>query len=246
MAITLLSPPASFVKFNIEPEDHCIWGVIDLPLPVIYPDDVAFQFILQTDTEEEAAGLSTAYVQIGLVKDCEDDGFLIEFSNPFERSKVKANQVLYNWGWGFPGFAGVLAFDECFYVRVKLGDQEWCATSRFQRKREDCFTSVIEYGSDGGNAFGFFACGTDITLPDAPVVDCRPTAVQFSNVATLTIPYTASLQDKYGDVPSVQVWIYDTGGKLVNMGVQASLIGYPTTSIEVDLGGQASGVVRIS
>lgn len=245
MAISLLSPPASFVKFTDQPEEHCIFGILDIPYPVIYADDVAFQILLQGDTEAETQALAGQALRFGIVRDCDDPAFLIEFTQAPERSLVKSTQVLYNWGWGFPGFTSAIADGECFRVRIQLGSQIWCSTSRFQRQTDICFTSVIEYSSNEGNAFGFFACGTDIEVPGAPVVDCRPTVIEFSNVPTLTIPYTAELRDKYGDLPSVTVMGYGTDGNLVNMNVEVKLIGYPVTSIVADFGGNLSGVLRI-
>jgi hypothetical protein len=69
--------------------------------------------------------------------------------------------------------------------------------------------------------------------------------VTFVSVATLSIPYTALLSDKYGEFPTVQVWIYDGTGQLINMGITAAFDTYPPNMINLDFGGPASGIVVI-
>ena len=69
--------------------------------------------------------------------------------------------------------------------------------------------------------------------------------VPFTSVATLDIPYTSDMQLKYGDVPTVQTWIYDGLGRLVFMGISASFDANPVTLISLDFGGIASGIVVI-
>jgi hypothetical protein len=74
---------------------------------------------------------------------------------------------------------------------------------------------------------------------------CFPTVVEFTDVATLDIPYTAQMTLKYGDVPTVQTWIYDGLGRLVIMGIFASLDAVPPTLISLDFGGLATGIIVI-
>lgn len=74
---------------------------------------------------------------------------------------------------------------------------------------------------------------------------CSPTIVEFEDVATLDIPYTSQMQLKYGDVPTVQTWIYDGLGRLVFMGIFTSFDGVPPTTISLNFGGVATGVVVI-
>ena len=74
---------------------------------------------------------------------------------------------------------------------------------------------------------------------------CYPTVVPFTSVATLDIPYTSQMALKYGDVPTVQTWIYDGLGRLVFMGISASFDANPVTLISLDFGGVASGIVVI-
>lgn len=103
----------------------------------------------------------------------------------------------------------------------------------------------MEYGNDE-DAFGFKYCnGGDLPGETTPTLDCSPTIVTFVSVATLAIPYTALLQAKYGDFPTVQVWIYDGTGQLLNMGITAAFDTYPPTMINLDMGGISSGIVVI-
>lgn len=212
------------------------------------PDDVHFQFIAVTDTEEEAddlCDLTNDLVEIGIVESC-GDSFLINFKVDFnlkpQRFRIAPKQVLYNWQEGLPSFNTVIPIGGCFMIKVVIDIYSFCSVC-FQRIGDPCHTSVLEYGNDE-NAFGFNYCnseGEDIDGAD----DCDPTIIQFTNQETLTIPYTASLQAKYGNMPSVQVWIYDDNGELVNMGIRVAFDAYPPTEIRADLGGPGSGILKI-
>lgn len=245
MGLTVITPTNSFVRFDGEQsETHCIHGRYNACLPVYADDDVAFQIVIQADTEEEAAELcqvGNSGVQIGLVSDCLQEGFDIEFTQAPERYKISPLQVLYNWPHGFPGMVGFYQPGECFYIRIIAGETEVCSNC-FQRIPDDCFTSVIEYGNDE-NFAGFNYCNAgEAVEPDA--VSCEPTIIQFVNKSTLTIPYTAGLKDMYGDFPTVQVWI-DDGSGLVNMGITAVFDSYPPNQISFDFGGPATGIIVI-
>lgn len=74
---------------------------------------------------------------------------------------------------------------------------------------------------------------------------CYPTIVEFTDVATLDITYTSAMLLKYGEVPTVQVWIYDEAGRLVNMMITAELDAVPPTTISLNFGGVASGLIVI-
>lgn len=254
--ISLVSPPASFVRFNQAPEDHCIHGVIDLPLPVVYSNDVAFQIVLRGSTEGEANAVYGATVNFGLVYEYGDTVPLITFPNTSVRSKISPTEILFNWGAGFPGFTSVIAPGECFRVMIELSGSRWWSNpfKRIAVGDDTCWSSVVAYSNDTGG-FGFFGCGPAGgvgTWPDGedPPVDedgnCIPMYVEFENVPNVGVPITAEMAAKYGDLPSVQVWLYDSNGILTNMGIQAQFLGgFPPTSIYVDLGGPASGVIRI-
>jgi hypothetical protein len=253
MAITLINSQNSFIRFD-EPSaaQLCIWGSVDYCLPVYDESDIAFQFVL-VGTEEEIDQLCgndvfEDKVQFSLINNGDCDGEpLIVFSEYAQRYRLSATQMLYNWPHGVPGFSTVVAINKCFQIRVLISlpyQNSWFCSNCFERIADDCFTSVIEYGNDE-DAFGFKYCyGGDLNVP-AVGVDCSPTIIQFINQATLTIPYTSILKDKYGDAPVVQVWIYDSIGQLINMGITAAFDAYPVTVISLDFGGTATGIVII-
>lgn len=245
MGYSILTPTNSFVRFDDEPVvNHCIHGEFKDCLPVYADDDVAFQFVVQADTEEEAAALcqiGESGIQIGLVSDCLQEGFDVEFDEQPERFKISPLQVLYNWPHGFPGMVTTYEAGECFRVKVVVGETQGCSNC-FQRIPDDCFTSVIEYGNDE-NFAGFNYCNSGQAV-DPSEISCKPTIFQFVDKSTQTIPYTTGLKDMYGDFPTVQVWIYDGSG-LVNMGITASFDTYPPNQIFFDFGGPATGIIVI-
>ena len=247
MGYEIISPRNSFVQFDvIAPTPHCIWGDMNKCLPLLEDTDVTFQFIIRADTVEEAdalCSLTNNLVDIGLVRDCNQLDFDVVFGQMPERFRLDDLDVLYNWNWGLSGAVAEYDIAECFGVRVAIDGINHCSNC-FQRISSDCFSSVLEYGNDE-DGFGFAYCSGGSIPSDGPVGDCLPTEIEFTFESTLSIPYTAALAAKYGTIPSVQVWIYDIGGELVNMGIVASFDALPPTLINIDLGGPASGVVRI-
>lgn len=244
--LTINTPDNSFVRFDGENTvTHCIHGSFTQCLPVFAEADVAFQFVVEADTIEEANALCSPYnsnLQIGLVRDCEQEAFDVEFAELPDRYRISDLQVLYNWPHGFPGMLAEYAVGECFYIRVVVEETTACSNC-FERIGDDCFSSVVEYGNDE-NFAGFNYCNSGgIDTPDGET--CEPTVIEFTNVTSLSIPYITSMQDKYGPVPTVQVWIYDGSGDLVNMGVVATFDAMPPTVINIDTGGLASGIVVI-
>jgi hypothetical protein len=248
MAYSIQSPAQSFVQFSETGIiDHCIFDNLRFCLPVFQPDDVAFQFIV-VGTESEIDALCGVYgspIAIGIVSACDDEDFLLEFTaNPYndvpDLFRISDTQMLVNWEHGVPGFTSVVDFNECFKIRIQIGLVQFCSNC-FERTSDNCFTSVIEYGCDE-NCYGFNYCGSGTT--DAGELSCEPTIIQFTNESTLAIPYTQSLRDSYGEVPTVQVWISD-GTNLVNMGITATFDAYPPTVLGFDFGGNATGIVVI-
>lgn len=248
MSYGIISPAQSFVQFSETGKiDHCIFDLLNFCLPVFQPDDIAFQFIV-TGTQSEINLLCGAYgtpIEIGIVRSCDDEEFLLDFTaNPYndvpEIARIGDTQLLVNWAHGVPGFTDVIGYNECFKVRVQIGDIQFCSNC-FERTADDCFTTVIEYGCDE-NCYGFNYCSSASSGNDD--ISCEPTIVSFTNQSTLSIPYTAMLQASYGDVPTVQVWISD-GTNLVNMGVTATFDTYPPTIMSFDFGGPASGIIVI-
>lgn len=248
MAYGIISPAQSFIQFTETGKiDHCIFDQLNFCLPVFQPDDVSFQFII-TGTDSEIDALCGVYgipVGIGIVRACDDQDFLVEFTaNPYndvpEIYRLSDTQLLVNWANGVPGFTSVIEDNECFKIRVEIGSVQFCSNC-FERTLDDCFTSVIEYGCDD-NCYGFNYCGSG--APDAGEISCDPTIITFTNQSTLSIPYTASLVASYGLAPTVQVWISD-GTDLVNMGITATFDAYPPTVLGFDFGGPASGIIVI-
>lgn len=227
-----------------ETVSSCEFQDIDLCLPVYEDDDVNFQFVIEADTIEEAdalCSLTNEGFSIGIVKECAE-GLLITFAETPERFRISDYQVLYNWANGLTGFSTVVGIGECFMIKVIIGEQSFCSNC-FQRILDPCHTSVIEYGNDD-NAFGFNYCNS--AAVDSGVVDCDPTFVAFTNQTTLTIPYTASMIAKYGAVPTIKTWLYDTNGELVNMSIRQAMDTYPPTQLLFDFGGLGSGIIKIS
>lgn len=246
MGLTIISPASSFVQFpGDNTVSHCIHGTFTQCLPVFAEADVAFQFIVQADTVGEADALCSPYnsnLQIGLVRACNQVGFDVEFNELPDRFRISSLQVLYNWEHGFPGMIAEMPVGECFYIRIIIDEVTTGCSNCFERIGDDCFSSVVEYGNDE-NFGGFNYCNSGgVDTPEGAT--CDPTVVTFTNVPTISIPYTTSMQDKYGAVPTVQVWIY-VGGELQNVGVVATFDAMPPTMINVDFGGVSSGICII-
>lgn len=247
MALSIVTNTNSFVQFDTsETVESCEYRDIELCLPVYDDDDAYFQFVVQAETIEEAddlCSLTNAGFSIGIVKGCAD-GLLLTFTEVPDRYRISDYQVLYNWSHGLPGFSTVISVGDCFMVKVIIGAQSFCSNC-FQRIFDPCHTSVIEYGNED-NAFGFNYCNSAAVGSGGETVDCDPTFIAFTNQTTLAIPYTASMIAKYGNVPTIKAWLYDTNGELVNMSVRQALDTYPPTQINIDLGGLASGVLKIN
>lgn len=255
MAITIISPEHSFVRFgDADPAALCLWGTVNFNLPVFEASDWYFQWVIQ-GTELEIDSLCRTdgeEITVKLVDECEGST-LMTFSEKPQRIRLSATQVLYNWAHGFPNFTGSVAVGQCFRVQLDIEatpygypdqDAVFCS-NKFERIGDDCYTSVIDYTNDE-DAFGFKYCNSgnmegaySSSLSD----ECEPLITQFINQSTLQIPYTAQLKALYGDFPTVQVWIFDGTGQLVNMGISASFDTYPPTMISFDFGGPASGLV---
>lgn len=247
--LTIRSPKHSFIQFNESSVvTSCNFEDFSLCLPVFADNDIAFQFVLEAETEAEADGLcdlQNELLDLGIADGCEE-GLLINFKTggyKTERYRISPLQVLYNWENGLPRFATVIDKGQCFVVKVAINGQSFC-TNCLQRIGSECHTSVIEYGNED-NAFGFNYCSDSALNPDAQQ-DCEPLVITFTNKETLTIPYTAQLINQYGTIPTVQVWIYDEAGVLVNAGISVKFDAYPPTVLMMDFGGPASGVLRVS
>lgn len=250
MAIRIKAPTNSFIQFDeTDVIDSCQFSPFSLCLPIFADNDVAFQFILETDTQEEAdslCDLQNAKITIGIAESCDAD-MVLEFADKPERYRIGVTSVLYNWQHGLPNFGSVISKGQCFLIKISVQGPytlfDFCSNC-FQRIADVCHTSVIEYGNED-NAFGFDYCGGASIDGDA-AADCSPTIVQFTNKATIAIPYTTELQLKYGSTPTVQVWIYDENGDLVDMGIRIYFDMFPPTVVSADFGGYSSGIIKIS
>lgn len=245
MAYSLFSPENSFVQFD-ETGDifSCAFQPMNICLPMFYDDDVAFQFIVEADTPEEANALCGAYglrPTIGLSRDCESMTMAVDDLPDIFR--IDETHVLYNWSAGFPGFGEVFAIGECFSIMIQLGDLTFCSNC-FYRIKDICWTSLLSYTNEDNYA-GFNYCSGGSS--NSPVDEgCNQAFFAFTDESTFTILYNASLQARFGTIPSVQVWIYDTNGQLVDMGIREALDTYPPSQLLFDFGGPASGVIRLS
>lgn len=247
MALSIISPQFSPIQFNKSSEiESCNFSDIDLCLPVFDDNDIAFQFIVEGDEDEIDAlcTIDNAAISIGITDGCENPN-LITFDGKPQRMKLSLTQVLYYWS-GLPDFESVISIGECFFITVTITDvydTETFCSQCLQRIAETCDTSVIAFDNDDDFA-GFNYCG-GTPVGDDDNTDCDPTFITFTNVANISIPYTASMLAKYGTVPSVQVWIYDESDTLVDMGIRIDLDALPPSVIKADFGGMASGVIKI-
>lgn len=255
MAYRIISPQNSFIQFDNGSDEatSCNFRTIPFCIPFYAEDDVKFQFVVEADTEEEADLLcdrTNDSAIVGIIRECEDilslvDGFVHSFDDRPERFRLSPLQVLYNWSHSFDGIFDEIEVGECFYIGAVIGGTTGFCSNCLQRISSDCHTSVVEYGNDE-DAFGFKYCSSGQIESDTDTGACEPMFVTFVNQSTLVIPYTTSMQDKYGDVPTLKVWIYDTTGELVNMNVRQAFDTYPPTELRFDFGGSASGVIKIS
>lgn len=247
MAFRITTSRFSFIQFD-ETDNivDCEFTTQEMCLPVYDVNDVWFQFAIESDTEEEAdllCDMSGEPVTLGLVENC-GDGYLVEFVEKPTRYRVSPTKVLYVWQQGLPDFFNYIDIGMCFHIMVSaptITVQTWCSNC-LQRIFDSCHTSVIEYSNDE-NAFDFNYCAGEDLGQDA--AECEPTIIEFTNEANMVIPWTAFLQNKYGDAPDVQVWVYDEFGELVAAGLRVALDTYPPTEIRIDFGGISSGFIKI-
>lgn len=246
MSYNILTPRFSFVRFDGSEltGESCNFEDMEFALPVYAEDDIAFQFVITTDdTEDTAICASDAIpLSIGIIESALDAGFLYEFTGQPQLFLIGTGQLLVNWTHGIQGLYSTIEIGDCFFIKVNFNGTEWIS-NRFQRIGDDCHTTVVEYGNDE-NAFGFNYCAGEAVGDAAD--PCEPLFVTFANKTNLTLPWSASLRNRFGDAPTVQTWIYDTDGMLTRMMIQESMDAYPPNYLYFDFGGTASGLIRIS
>lgn len=246
MPYRILTSRFSFVQFD-ETDDivDCEITTEEMCLPVFDVNDVWFQWIIESDTEGESdilCQINQEPLTLGLVKNC-GDGYTVQFSQKPSRYRISPLRVLYIWQQGLPDFFNYFDVGECFRIMISkpsIDDQTFCSNC-FQRIFDDCHTTVLQYTNDE-NAFDFNYCAGEDNSQNA--AECNPTIIEFTNQSTLTVPWTAFLQSKYGIVPNVQVWIEDNG-ELVAAGIRQALDQLPPTELRFDFGGNASGFIKI-
>lgn len=247
MAYSIISPRFGFVQFSESDYIESLSNGDALScLPVFEASDVAFQVIIR-GLEAEAGNLcgeGSSLIRVGIVQDC-GEGFLIEFSESAQLFRLNTTDILMNWPHGLTGFSSVISVNDCFRIKIIVDGTPFCSNC-FTRIRNDRYTSVVEYGSEE-NSFGFNYCGGVLVgEEDGVQIDCTPVEIEFFNQLSVNIPYTASLRNKFGDMPTVKVWIYNSSGELQDMGVQITMDAYPPNNISIDMGGPASGIIKIS
>lgn len=69
--------------------------------------------------------------------------------------------------------------------------------------------------------------------------------ISFTAKESLSIPYFG-LRSRFGPVPTIQVWVYDEEGRLVNMNNSISFDKNPPDYLNFDFGGMSTGIIIIS
>lgn len=247
MAYHISTSRFSFIQFEeTDIITDCEFRPASMCLPVYDIDDTWFQFVIIADTEPESEALCVIGdepITLGLIENC-GDGYLLEFVEKPTRYRISPLKVLYVWEQGLPNFTSVIDVGMCFRIMISMptiNDQTWCSNCH-QRIFEACHTSVLEY-TNNENAFDFNYCAGDDLGNDA--AECEPTIIEFTNQATLTLPWTAFLQNKHGITPNVQVWTYNLDGDLELPGIVVKMDALPPTELRFDFGGISSGFIKI-
>lgn len=72
---------------------------------------------------------------------------------------------------------------------------------------------------------------------------CNPIQQAFTNVSSVSVPYDAFEKAQFGKTPNVQVYIFD--GTDYVLSDDQNQIMVESDSIEIDLGGIATGFVKV-
>lgn len=72
---------------------------------------------------------------------------------------------------------------------------------------------------------------------------CAAIEQPFTNVSTVSIPYGDIQKSAYGQQPNVQVYIWDGTDYVLSDDGNQVVVG--ESSIEIDLGGEAKGFVKV-
>src|SRR5262245_4274511 len=117
MPYRILTSEFSFVQFDDTDEIvDCEFTTQSMCLPVFDINDAWFQWVIESDTEEESEALciiSDEPIIVGLVAEC-GDPYTVEFVEKPTRYRVSATRVLYVWEQGLPDFFNYFDPGECF------------------------------------------------------------------------------------------------------------------------------------
>src|ERR1044072_7573919 len=98
MALRIKAPVNSFIQWNeVDTIDSCNFDSFSLCLPVYQDNDIAFQFTIEGDTEEEIdslCGLTNGLMTIGIARNCSEER-LLEFEGTPNRFRLSPKQILY-------------------------------------------------------------------------------------------------------------------------------------------------------
>lgn len=73
---------------------------------------------------------------------------------------------------------------------------------------------------------------------------CTPFIRPFEQSLLIVIPYTASLKERFGDIPSVIVY-HLVNGRYEVANVEVSFDAYPANELRVNNGGVATGFIKV-
>jgi hypothetical protein len=117
-----------------------------------------------------------------------------------------------------------------------------CKPVKFKIAQEySCIDFTVKGGTYEKNTLGCdFTC--------SPAVGSQTSMQSFTNVATVSIPWTAGLAAAFGNSPSIQIYHETSPGifQLVDVTVEQVFIAGVLQSIEISNGGPATGYALIS
>ena len=73
---------------------------------------------------------------------------------------------------------------------------------------------------------------------------CDYDIIPFTNVSIMNIAYSVGMRARFGNVPHIRVWQL-FNGEYVEPMISIRLDGNPTSNINIDNGGPASGFIKI-
>lgn len=179
MPFQIISPQHSFIKFDGPfATNNCCEGDETFCLPMIEPDDIAFQFAIVCPTSEDSILVMTQQIDLFALfvlrgsSNAPTDIFgprqissQIALGKYFERFRINDTTIGFCWKETLAGTINNLDCGECFQFGLTFpinntseGSFSFGFISNCMKKFcNDCFMSVLEYSSDEDDA-GFFYC----------------------------------------------------------------------------------------